>query len=257
MKSARSALAMMLTVPLSITSAAHATDAYGPQGRSWQEIMRLPDWSGAWALDPASFHQVTQVSGGPDNGPYMPPLTPKYVAMRDANGAANGGQGPAGGVRTNSVHCLISGMPGMMSQPFSYEYLFSPGRVTIINDGREVRRIYTDGRSHPKDADPTFEGNSIGHWEGDTLVVDTIGMVTQANLFVGLWDTEQTHVTERIHKVNANMMEDDLTVTDPVIFTKPWSYRRTYRKNPLGMSEYVCEQDNRDANGVVDLTPPP
>ena len=250
-------LVLILPSVFLTSNSVRAAEAIGPQGRSWQEIKRLPDLSGAWALDPPSFRQVVQVSGGPDNNPYMPPLTAKYAAMRDANGAANGGQGPPGGVKTNAVHCLVSGMPGMMSQPFSFEFLYTPGRVTIINDGREVRRIYTDGRSHAKDADPTFEGDSIGHWEGNTLVVDTVGMVTQANLFVGLWDTEQTHVKERIHQINATTMEDDLTVSDPAIFTKPWSYKRTYAKNPFGMTEYVCEQDNRDSNGVVDLTPPP
>ena len=236
---------------------ARAAGAIGPQGLTWREIALLPDWSGAWALDAKFFAQVVAASGGPDGNPYIPPLTPKYAAFRHANGAANGGQGPAGGVKTNSVHCLIDGMPGMMSQAYSFEFLFSPGRVTIINDGREIRRIYTDGRSHMKNSDPTFEGESIGHWEGDTLAVDTTALLPQSQMFVGMWDTEQTHVNERIHKIDANTMEDDLTVTDPVIFTTPWSYRRTYRKNPLGMSEYVCEQDNRDANGVVDLTPPP
>jgi len=250
------AAAMSLLAAAGITRAAvHAWP--GPQGGSWESIERLPDWSGAWALSGSSFQKQFLASSGPDGNPNVPPLTAKWAAFRDANGAANHGQGPPGGVNTNSLHCLPDGMPGMMAAPFSFEFLFTPGRVTVISEDGEVRRIWTDGRAHPPDPDPTFAGNSIGHWEGTTLVVDTIGMTPQAEVMVGLHDTAKTHVVERIFKKSSHTLRIDTVVIDPALFTKPYRYTRTYDLNPHGMTEYVCEQNNRDQNGKINLTPPP
>jgi len=252
-------VAVIAAAALALCGGAAPVSHYpGNQGLTWAALAQLPDWTGAWALDPPSFQRVVATSGGPDGNPNIPPLTPQYAAMRKANGAANGGQGPAGtGVETNSLHCLPSGMPGMMSSPFSFEFLYTPGRVTIINDGREIRRVYTDGRGHNPNADPTFEGDAIGHWEGDTLVIDTQNILPDADLFVGMHTGANTHVAERISKIGPHTLEDQLVVSDPVIFAKPWRYYRTYQLNKLGMSEYVCEQNNRDSNGIVNLTPPP
>jgi hypothetical protein len=222
--------------------------------RWWESLKGLPDWSGAWGLDDQSFAKTVSDSTG--RKPNDPPLTPKYVALRAGNGAANNGQGPEGGVQTNSVDCIPDGMPGIMTAPFAFEFILSPGRLTILPENNEVRRIYTDGRPHPKDPDPTFEGNSVGHWEGQTLVVDTVGMLPQAELFVGLHVTEHTHVVERIFRRDAQTMQIDTVVTDPEILTAPWHYTRTYKRSDAGMIEYFCEQNNRDRNWKVNLTPP-
>jgi hypothetical protein len=243
---------------LAAASPAEPPKRPGPQGDTWDSIKKLPNWNGAWTLDEASFRRQLAASGGPDGDPDIPPLTPKWAALRKANGAANNGQGPEGkGVETNSTHCLPDGMPGMMVAPFSFEFLLTPGRVTIVSEDGEVRRVYTDGRPHPADLDPTFAGHSIGHWEDGTLVVDTSGMLPQAQLFVGLHVTAQTRVTERIFKTDAHTMRIDTAVTDSAMFTRPYRYTRTYKLNDAGMVEYVCEQNNRDSNGVIDLTPPP
>jgi hypothetical protein len=82
-------------------------------------------------------------------------------------------------------------------------------------------------------------------------------MLPQAELFVGLHVTEHTHVVERIFRRDAQTMQIDTTVTDPAIFTSPWHYTRTYKHSDAGMIEYVCEQNNRDRNWKIDLTPPP
>ncbi len=228
-----------------------------PQGNTWDSIKRLPDWSGVWGLDDASFAKVVAASSAPDGNPNIPPLTVKYAALRRENGAANGGRGPDGkGVVTNSVNCIPDGMPGVMIAPFAFEFLFTPGRVTIIPEDNEVRRIYTDGRPHPDDPDPTFMGHSIGHWEGKTLVVDTVGMLAQAQLLVGLHVTEKTHVVERIFRKDADTMQIDTTVTDPDMFTRPDHYTRTYKASKAGMVEYYCTQNNRDTNLDVNLSPP-
>ena len=75
-----------------------------------------------------------------------------------------------------SANCLPPGMPGIMGQPYPMEFLLTPGQVTILIEAyNQIRHIYTDGRELPDDPDPTFHGTSVGHWEGDTLVVETVG----------------------------------------------------------------------------------
>ena len=108
--------------------------------------------------------------------------------------------------------------------PYDVEFLFTPGRVTIIQEAyMQVRRVFTDGRGHPADLDPTFNGHSIGHWEGDTLVIDTAGLGHKTPLGYNRLDHgPQLHVVERIHLTAPDKMEDDMTLTDPDVLAKPW-----------------------------------
>jgi hypothetical protein len=236
-----------------------ASKPSGPQGLTIDQIKQLPDWSGAWALDNVSFGKTREASGSTTpNNPNVPDFTPKWAAYRLANGAANGGQGPAGGVPNNAAKCIPDGMPGIMTTPLDFEYLFTPGRVTIIASNGEVRRVYTDGRGHPDadDADWKFEGNSIGHWEGNTLVVDTTDILAKSEVFMGMPETGGAHVFERITKISPSKLQDQFIVTDPAEFVKPWIYTRTYDHQD-NVTDDICQENNRDSNGVVDLTPPP
>ena len=250
------ALAFLLMPALWGRAAAPVGPA-SPQGDSWRSIAKLPDWAGAWGLDDASFARSRDAATNPDtNNPNVPPLTAEYAAKRLANGAANGGHGPESGVINNSAKCIPNGMPDIMQAPYAFEFLFTPGRVTIIAENDQVRRIFTSRRTHPDDPDPTFNGDSIGHWEGNTLVVDTVAILPEAEFFMGLRTTGKTHVIERMFRKNADTFQIDTTVIDPIAFTKPYRYTKTYKLAPAGMTEYVCEQNNRDNNGPVDLTPP-
>jgi hypothetical protein len=129
------------------------------------------------------------------------------------------------------------------------EILFTPGRVTMLgeSDGSRLRRIYTDGRSHPDNPDPTFHGHSIGHWEGQTLVIDTVGVVPQAYLAVseavGLPNNGDLHVVERIHLEGPDVLHDDLEITAPRLLTKPWKTTRIFfrqRARKFDIVEGVC-----------------
>jgi hypothetical protein len=231
---------------------------FGPQGENWQSIARLPNWSGAWGLDQGSFGAGMAAATGQDrNGPYNAPLTDEWEARRMANGAANGGRGPADGVDNNSATCVPSGMPGIMGAPFAFEFIYTPGQVLILPESLSLRRIFTDGRGHPADLDQTFNGHSIGYWVGDTLMVDTVGIKAKAEFFMGLKTSGQTHVIERIHRRSPTSMQIDFTVTDPKALKRPFNFTRTYEISKKGMVEYYCTENNRDSNGVIDLTPPP
>jgi len=120
-----------------------------------------------------------------------------------------------------------------------------------------IRRIYTDGRGHEPDPEPTYSGDSIGHWEGDTLVIDTVGIREKSEYFRGIKTSGQAHVVERIRKADQDHMLVDTVIVDPGALSKPWHYSFTYRRSEAGFIEsYYCD-DNRDANGEPDLAPRP
>ena len=141
------------------------------RGQTWDSIKTMPDWSGMWTPGRPPAGEPARAPGGGGGAIFGAgvPLTPKYAAIRDARMLRVRGEGP-GGVAdiplSNSGMCLPNGTPHNMT-PVSHEYLFSPGRVTILLENSEIRRIWTDGRGHvPEDeANPSFSGDSIGHWE--------------------------------------------------------------------------------------------
>lgn len=246
----------MLSLALSISSyAVQAAGKSGPQGDTLDSIKKLPDWSGNWTLDDESFAKVRDTTDSPDkNNPNVPKLTPKYWDYRMVNKVQNKGLDGTG-AKNNAAVCIPDGMPGVMQIPMGHEYLFTPGRVTLIMENGEVRRIFTDGRPHPEDPDLKFAGHSTGHWENGVLVVDTVAILPKAELFVGLPGAEGTHVVERIFKNKANKIQIDTVVTNPEVFTEPFKYTRTFDHQDV-MEEALCQENNRDNNGTIDLTPP-
>ncbi len=148
------------------------------------------------------------------------------------------------------------------------EFLVTPGRVTVLGefDGNRLRRIWTDGRGHPDDPDLTFNGHSVGRWEGDTLVVDTVGFLPQVLIplgqSVGVPNNGDMHVAERIHLVGPDTLVDDMTVTAPKVLAKPWTYSRTFtrtRDRNLDIVEASCRQGDftadTDADGFAVFRP--
>lgn len=154
--------------------------------------------------------------------------------------------------------CLPPGMPRMMSAVYPMEVLMTPNQITIITEWMgQIRRVYMDGRPHPEDPDVTYVGHSIGHWEGDTLVIDTVAMNGDTMLDqTGMKHSDQIHVVERMRLLNPNQLENELTLHDPVAFTKPWTVKRVFnRAKPTDeMREFVCMENNRNpiqADGSV------
>lgn len=148
-------------------------------------------------------------------------------------------------------------MPNVMRFAFGVEFLFTPGRVTmLLEQGPTIRRIFTDGRGHSSDPDLTYAGESIGHWEGDTLVVDTTGITGKAALTSGVRSSGHAHIIERIHLLDRTHLRIDTVVEDPLMLQTPWRYSRTYERSDGSWFERYCE-NNRDGNdSEPDLTPP-
>jgi hypothetical protein len=244
--------------------AAPAAPPTAVRGQSWDSIKGLPDWSGVWAPSrPSAPPRGAQGGAGGFVFGADVPLKPKYAAMRDERMAAvRGDRGRDKIPLSNSGLCLPNGTPANMG-PVAHEYLFTPGRVTIVLENSEVRRIWSDGRPHVPDdqVNPSFSGDSIGHWEGDTLVVDTINIFPEAELFIGRRVTGQTHVKERITR-EGNRMRIDTVVEDPELFTKPWVYTRWYDHEEGPPIDYnSCTEGDRAKKGEetlldIDFTPP-
>ncbi len=128
-----------------------------PQAADWAALAKLPDWSGVWT--PNMSDQDARIKGDPI--PWNPAAAAQIAKLVAAENAGD----PKG----LFVNCLPESMPSwMLITHNALEFLFTPGRVTILgeSDGNRLRRIYTDGRPHPPDPDPTFHGHSIGHWKG-------------------------------------------------------------------------------------------
>jgi hypothetical protein len=149
-------------------------------------------------------------------------------------------------------------MPNVMRYPFAIEFIFTPGRVTILGELNSLtRRIHTDGRPHARDPELTYTGESIGHWEGDTLVVHTRAISPNAEILAGQRGSGRTEVTERIRLVDAMHLRIDTVVEDAGVLAAPWRYSRVYERIPPRFFENHCQDNNRDVNGdEPDLTPP-
>ena len=219
---------------------AEGEGAGNPKG-NYRELDALPDWGGIWF-----------VSGGASGGG-APPAIPKlkgeylerYQAWR-AEVAANDGV-----VRRARSNCSPPGMPRIMRLgQYPYEFLFTPGRVTINQEAwMQTRTIWTDGRAHKEDPDPTFMGDSIGRWEGDTLVVDTIGISDQIELDTGMPHSAQFRLTERIHLSpdDPDVLVNEMRMEDPEALEEPFEVTVRYRRDRYGsLIEFQCAENDRN-----------
>ncbi len=153
---------------------------------------------------------------------------------------------PVNPTTVNATGCFPPGVPRVYLHPFPMEIVNTPGRVLMIYEfDHFVRQIWTDGRPHNTDLGPTWMGDSIGHWEGGTLVVDTIGFNDKSWVDrAGHPHSEDLHVTERMRRVDAKTLTIDITIEDPKAYTKPWGGRLTYELKPdWHISELICEDN--------------
>jgi len=256
-RAAALALGAALTLGWAAGSAQAQTLAVNPAptAADWSALAKLPDWSGVWIP-----------------GQYAPAKSPpSWTPDAAAQVAELQAEEAAGRPRNIYVNCLPEGMPSFVVMNLNTsEILFTPGRVTILNefDGNRLRRIYTDGRGHPEDPDLTFNGHSIGRWEGDTLVVDTIGIVPQSYLplgqGVGIPNNGGMHIVERIHLTAPDTLRIDMVVEAPKVLVAPWRISREYkrsRERARDILEASCRQgdflEDVDAHGNAIFSPIP
>ena len=148
------------------------------------------------------------------------------------------------------ARCKASGVSRQFMTPYGVEFVELPEaqRIFIFDVGgpHTYRTVFMDGREHPKDLTPTYYGHSIGKWEGDTLVIDTVGFNESFWLDRrGMPHTEKLHTIEKFTRTDANTIRYEATIDDPGAYTAPWTGGFTLRWEPnMELFEYVCQQAN-------------
>jgi hypothetical protein len=205
--------------------------------QKWAALAKLPDWSGVWEVD---WRNARKSPPRPKMN-----LTPEWQKKADAYVKA---QAKGENLQGDVANCVPPGLPGMMTQPYPIEYLYQPDKVVILTEAyMQFRHVWTDGRAHPEDPDPAFNGHSIGHWDGDTLVVDTVGLNPHNPLAPGVGHSDKLHIVEKIHRVDKDWLEVETTLTDPEVLAEPYTSTTSYRHLNDELREYVCVENNHDS----------
>jgi hypothetical protein len=250
------------------TSAAHF-DALrqAANGGETKTVDKLPDWGGIWTRQFEKPPFFTFGDGAksdptltPEYGISTAQLTPEYQAKFEKKKADL-----RKGIEWDQLSdCLPAGFPRWLTEPFLREFIVKPNQTWMITEQQsEVRRIYTDGRGHiPADeAYPLWEGDSIGFWTGDTLVIHT------NNLKPGQYQrgqpdySDQTSTVEMVRQISPTKIEDRIVVYDPQSLTKPYRAVFTYDKvdQPLRINMWSCNENNnvvKTAAGASDFVLP-
>ncbi|MEP7314448.1 MAG: hypothetical protein ABI859_17820, partial [Pseudomonadota bacterium] len=255
------ALSVLAASPVALAAKPYVAKA--PKPADWASLAKLPDFNGVWEVrmgpppraanapppprpPPPAPAAAGEVAATPSAVPAFlraaaPKLTPAYEARRKALAAS-------GAEDSLMANCVPPGMPGIMGQPYPLEFLLTPGKVTIITEAfMQVRHIYTDGRPLPENPDPTYNGTSTGHWEGDTLVVETVGLSQDIQLAPDVEHGPNTRIVERFHLTDPDTMVIERVITDPDALAEPWKNTLTVlRHREYTTAEYICQQNNRN-----------
>jgi len=241
---------VLLAVAAAPAGPAHAQDA-AQQARG-EAFVRLPYWPGYWVSEGAAGTPISGIALRTEGeGP-----TFDSVGIWAANIPWNdeGRRRVAEAQRTQGGRKGQGwGYPLMMSAATPIQFLITPEEVLIVNAYNETRHVYTDGRGHPPldDLWPTVTGNSIGHWEGDTLVIETV-MVTNPNAFFqgGPPLSEDARYIERI-RLDGDTLRSEMTIEDPVTLSAPWKANLSWIRDQ-GFDRMIQVDWNNDRTGFED-----
>ena len=197
-----------------------------------------PDFTGVWM----GGGPIDDIAVGLPKGEKMPLLPSAEKIMR----ARLSKDDP-------EANCLPTGIPRVA--PYPWTFATAPGRWYILFEGNihSYRQIFMDGRAHPKDLNPTWYGHSVGHWEGDTLVVDTVGFNDKFWFdFRGHPHTEQLHTLERYTRKDFMTMVREIVIDDPGAYSKSFTVTFNARLMPDGeILEYICQENNVDVPHIL------
>ncbi len=201
--------------------------ASGGKSPNWQQMSEPAyDWSGVYTRTKGGLHFDPDLRGPEVETAQLTPAGAAVLAKKVDQLSRTGGE------YDPISDCRPPGTPRWFTEPFLKEYIVTPQQTWLINEMvNDVRRVYTDGRDHTPDEDayPTWNGDSIGFWDGDTLVMHT------KHLFGGQYQrgpqpdySDQVTLVERWHKVDPKTLQVDVWVFDPVNLAKPWYTRQSY-----------------------------
>jgi len=213
-----------------------------------------PDLSGVWVATGAillfegeeafaAARAADTAAGRPaGNSNEAPPYKPEAEAQRQYFLSRRGIDDPM-------ARCLLTGIPRINFRPLPFEIVQLPDRVIMLYEIHHAFRIIpTDGRGPPEDAEPSYLGESVGRWDGDTFVVEVTSLNDKTWLSgVGTIHTEDLRVTERYTRDSFETIRYEATMEDPAVLTRPWTVRETFRLRPdERIREYECIESNED-----------
>ena len=258
----------VVTTLATVTLIATLAGACGQKSSSErvEAFAQLPDWSGLW--EPHTFvgegiGQSLSAEGARAGGAIMGkriPFNAEWQAKFDAARKAYDDAIAADPDHPPAPLWNNCGSPPFimnMMSPAVYQWRVTPEETTLVDTINGIRHIYTDGRAHPPEDElwPTGDGDSVGHWEGDTLVVDTVAIKQDILLsgFISVRMSEQMHFVERIRMVSPNEIQDEFTLIDPAALTEPFmvtfSFARVTDANRM-IDETECDSTT-DRNPIV------
>jgi hypothetical protein len=233
---------LSLLMALAISPGLLAQTATKPSSKKMEAPAQTRDLTGVWA-------NITESAPT-----FNPKEDPSFQPWAEAKWKANKNTDPGQPAITNGrvdldptvASCFPTGMPRLMTEVFPFEILQVHDRVLILFEkDYAVSHIWMDGRKLPSDPDATYMGESVGHWEGDTLVVDTVGLkdITWLDR-QGHPHSDALHVTGRYRRISPDRLQIDWTFDDPKAFTKPWTGRTIYRYHPdWHLEEFIACED--------------
>ncbi|MEP7244929.1 MAG: hypothetical protein ABI885_14790 [Gammaproteobacteria bacterium] len=215
------------------------------------------DFSGTWERypDPYSDERFPDDPPPPAGGPKL--KEPYGTAYRDLNRRKAEADKKGKPLADPATRCLPEGMPTIMAAVGPIEILQTPRQIVILAEFlTQTRRIYVNEKMPAsEDISPGYNGYSVARWQGDTLVVQTVG-VREDVKFMGIPHSAHMKVTERLRLTGPGLLENQITLDDPEILAKPYNFTFGYKRNPeYRVLEYICDNNrNRfDADGNVSL----
>ena len=229
-----------------------AAPAATPGGPIYTAPSATLNISGVWWTQ--SYSAKIQLMGGGDL-----PYSDKGKAQYAKNVAAL----KSGAIKDEARHlCVPDGLPRMLGNPYPFQLLQTPGQVTMMYELNHVIRVILLDRpqvnAHELEVAPYYSGHSVGHWEGDTLVIESAGFNDKTFIdATGAPHSDAMTTVERVKKLDDRTLEDVITVSDPEMFTRPWSTRFVYDLHPeVRIEDYVCGEKHRDISKVKGVTAP-
>jgi len=219
------------------------------------QVSQRPDISGTWERTPDDWFGENPDDpvhpGGPMN--LKAPYAKQYADLKKRQAAANEAGTP---LATTSSMCLPEGMPVMMAALFPIEIIHDDKQVIVLGEYlQQVRRIILNEPNPPlKELDPSYQGYSRGHWEGDTLVVKTQGVRTDV-MFYDVPHGKAMTITERLRLKTPDLLENQVVIEDPEVLNSPYRFTFDYKRSTYRLHEYVCENNQivTDSDGTTHL----
>ena len=258
------ALCCLLCAPIAAQWLDHPTAGL-PRGRDGKPTLSAPplrtangksDLSGIWEPEADPTGRPGGIEGivAPryliditrDLNPSDVPFTPWAATIYQERHATSGTGNPL-------IRCLPAGVPRLDAYTHPYKIVQTPALIVILYEAATFRQIFTDGRALPKDPQPSWMGYSIGKWDGGTLVVETIGFNDKTWLDgSGHPHSDAMHLTERFRRRTIGRMDIEITIDDPVAYTKPLKYTQPQQLLPdTELLEYVCNENLKDLTHVA------